>query len=63
MITKGQRVYIKPEWQDKGDERAEFRAIEDEDGGRVRIEAQAGMSINPTQVVRVEMLETRQGDK
>lgn len=57
MIRAGDIVRIRPEWQDEGDEDIQFRAIEDEDGGRVRIEAQLGLAINPTQVVAVEMLE------
>ncbi len=57
MITKGQRVTIKPEWMDKGEERLEWHAVEDEDGGRVRIECvNTGMLINPSQVVKTEWL-------
>ena len=55
-IKKGQRVYIKPEWQDAGDDTIEFIAIEDEDGGRVKISPQLGLPFNPVQVVDVEML-------
>lgn len=56
MIIKGQRVYIKPEFQDSGDESIVFIAVEDEDGGRVKIQAMLGLSINPIQVVEVRML-------
>jgi hypothetical protein len=56
MIRKGQQVRIKPEWQDAGDENLVFVAVQDEDGGRVRIEALAGMRINPQYVVTVEMI-------
>lgn len=57
MIKAGDRVYIRAEWQDKGDDKVVFTAVENEDGGRVLIQAQLGMNINPTQVVNVSMLE------
>ncbi len=58
MIRKGQSVTIKPEYRDAGDERIEWVAIEDEDGGRVLIEAvNTGMLINPSQVVLTEWLQ------
>jgi hypothetical protein len=56
-IKAGDVVRIKPEWQDVGDDKCIFIAIENEDGGRVRIECQLGLPINPTQIVRVEWLE------
>ncbi|MCG3148098.1 MAG: hypothetical protein PCFJNLEI_01540 [Verrucomicrobiae bacterium] len=56
-IKKGDTVRIKTEWQDDGDDKIKFIAIEDEDGGRVRIEAQLDMPINPNQVVTTEMVE------
>jgi len=37
MIRKGQQVPIKPEWPDAGDDQFIWNALEDEDGGRVRI--------------------------
>ena len=58
MILKGDRVTIKPEWQDPGDSEIEFVAMEDEDGGRVAIKARLGLAIDPVQVVNVDMLET-----
>jgi len=57
-IAKGQVVHIKPEWQDQGDSEITFIAIEDEDGGRVKIAALLGLEINPVQVVNVDMLES-----
>ena len=57
MIRKGQVVKIKKEWQDEGDDDIVFIALEDEDGGRVRIQPQLGLPINPNQVVLVSMLE------
>lgn len=59
MIRKGDRVTFKPEWSDPGDETILFVAIDDEEKGRVTVQAMLGMFINPTQVVRVDMIETR----
>lgn len=56
-IKAGDIVTIKPEWRDEGDEKICFIAIEDEDGGRVRIEPQLGLPINPNQVVMTSMLD------
>ncbi len=59
MIRKGQRVWIRPEWQDPGDDGYEWTAMEAEDGGRVLIQPLIpGMGILPCQVVNVAMLET-----
>jgi phage repressor protein C with HTH and peptisase S24 domain len=55
-IKAGDVVHIKPEWQDKGDDQFVWIAIEDEDGGRVRIQAQCDLPIKPVQVVTIEML-------
>jgi len=57
MIRQGDKVRIKWEWQDPGDEEIEFIAIEDEDGGRVSIRAMLGWPIDPIQRVSVDMLE------
>jgi hypothetical protein len=57
MIKKGDIVKIKPEWQDPGDEKFTWVAIEDEDGGRVRIApVDIGLPIPPNQVVTSAML-------
>lgn len=57
VIKKGDVVTIKPEWQDKGDDKYVWVAIEDEDGGRVRIApANTGLSYPPNQVVETSML-------
>ena len=57
MIRKGQQVHIKPEWQDKGDDRFTWFALEDEDGGRVRIAPlMADFAIRPETVVETRML-------
>lgn len=59
MIRRGDVVRLKPEWQDKGDDMIVFIALEDEDGGRVLIEAQVDMKLKPTQRVRTDMLESQ----
>ena len=59
MIKAGDRVTIKPEWRDTGDDLFTFVAIEDEDGGRVRIGVLDCLtSFVPQQVVLVEWLDT-----
>ena len=60
-ITKGQVVKIKPEWQDEGDDDTLWIAVEDEDGGRVRISPQLparewNPALMPNQVVLTSML-------
>ncbi|WP_275099860.1 hypothetical protein [Sedimenticola hydrogenitrophicus] len=58
MIKKGDTVVIKPEWRDPGDEDFHWIALEDEDGGRVRIApTDTGMAIEPNYVVETSMLE------
>jgi hypothetical protein len=57
-IRAGQRVHIRREWQDAGDDKFIWVAIEDEDGGRVRISAvNTGLMIPSNQVVETRMLE------
>jgi len=59
VIKKGDTVHIKPEWQDPGDETFHWIAIEDEDGGRVRIAAtNTGMRMPPNQIVETKMLDS-----
>ena len=53
-IKAGDTVRFKPEWMDKGDENITFLALDDESEGRVTIQAQLGLPINPTQVVSTE---------
>lgn len=59
MIRKGDIVKFKPEWRDGGDEEVIFVAIEDEDGGRLMVQAQLGLAINPIQVLSVEMIQAK----
>jgi hypothetical protein len=57
MIRKGDKVQIKPEWQDAGDDRFEWVAVDDESKGRVTIKALGtGLVIAPTYVFNVEWL-------
>jgi hypothetical protein len=57
-IRKGDTIRIKPEWQDPGDEKFVWVALEDEDGGRVRIAPiNTGLAIPPNQVVNTNMVE------
>jgi hypothetical protein len=58
MIKAKDILKIKPEYQDKGDETIVWVALEDEDGGRVRIAAlNTGMSFPPNQIVSTMMVE------
>lgn len=56
MIRQGQVVTFKPAFRDPGDEGITFRATDNEEKGRVTVEAQIGLPINPRQVVLVEWL-------
>lgn len=59
MITKGQSVTIRPEWQDKGDDQYQWVAVSDEEKGRVDIRPLGtGLSIPPLYTVTVAMLAT-----
>lgn len=58
MIKRGDEVKVKPEYQDAGDAAFVWRAVEDEDGGRVRIAPElTSLRFGPQYVVRVDMLE------
>ena len=56
MINKNDAVVFKPEWSDPGDGDIIFIAIENEEGGRVKVRAELGMAINPIQVVETRMI-------
>jgi hypothetical protein len=59
MIRKGDKVQIKPEWQDAGDDRFTWVAVDDAENGCVMISPiNTGLAIAPKQVVRVDMLVT-----
>jgi hypothetical protein len=55
-IKAGQIVTFKPEWMDKGDENITFIAVDDEENGRVTVEAQVDLPFKPRQVVSVDMI-------
>lgn len=58
-IKKGDFVYLKPEWMDKGDEYITFIASEDYQGRNTIYisDLDNTMPIVPTHMVRLEMLE------
>lgn len=57
-IQRGDTVRILPQWQDHGDDQLTWIALEDENGGRVRISPiDGGLTIPPNYVVRIDMLE------
>lgn len=57
-IQSGDIVRIKPEYQDKGDDKFIWQAIEDADGDRVRIAPIAtGLPFPPNYIVLLSMLE------
>jgi hypothetical protein len=57
-IAAGDQVFIKPEFQDEGDDQFIWQAIEDEDGGRVKIAPiNIGLPIIPNQIIETRMLE------
>lgn len=63
MIRAGDQVAIRPEWQDPGDEHVKWVALENEDGGRVRIQPiNLGLSFPPNQVVETRMLALMEGE-
>ncbi len=57
MITAGTLLQIAPPYRDDGDEEFYWVAVEDEDGGRVKIRlVDNSMPIPATQVVRVDQV-------
>lgn len=61
LIKKGQQIHLLPQWQDEGDDKLQWFAYDDEDGGRVGIfTPHPEMYIQPWQMVDVSMLEEGQ---
>lgn len=63
-IKKGDLIRFKPEWCDPGDELEDFIAMEDEDGGRLKVSSESlarQFFTPPIQVVEVQMIETVNG--
>lgn len=61
-FKSGERVYIKPEFQDRGDELFVRVAVDDEDGGRLMVRTMGtGITVGggPTAVMEADMLERR----
>lgn len=57
MIKKGDEVKIKPEWQDKGDDKFIWIAVDDEEKGRVGImPINTGLTFAPWSIIDVSML-------
>jgi hypothetical protein len=60
-IKQGDTITFKPEYSDPGDEAVMFRALENEDGGRLLVIAELGLPFNPTQIIRVDWIDTVNG--
>jgi hypothetical protein len=57
-LKKGEEIRIKPEWQDKGDDKLKWFAYDDEENGRVGIYTpMPEMAIQPWQTVDAYMVE------
>lgn len=58
MIKKGDEVKILPQWQDKGDDKLKWIAVDDEEKGRVTITPiNLDLKIKPQYVVKVSQIE------
>ena len=57
LIRKGDRIFFKPEWQDKGDSEKTFVAMEDQHNNNVAVVCLLGMVINPWHYARLDMIE------
>ena len=58
MIKKGDKVNIKQEYQDAGDDLYHWVAVDDEEKGWVSISpSNIDLSIKPVHVVNIDMLE------
>lgn len=59
MVKKGDIVLIKPSHQDPGENRLLWQALENEDGGRVKVAPlETGLKFPPVHIVKIEWLET-----
>jgi len=57
MINKGDKVVINPKYQDAGDAEFDWYAIEDEDGGRLKISPRIGDMIYPVFIMQSKWLQ------
>lgn len=62
MIKKGDVVKLKPEWQDAGDDKIVFQAVDDEYDDRVEIVACVDLTLKPTQIVPIKWLDLTEGN-
>jgi hypothetical protein len=62
LIRKGDRITIRPEWRDAGDECFTWVARNDEEKGRVDISALefSNMPIWPRQTVTINMIDAQE---
>jgi hypothetical protein len=58
LVKNGDIVVLKKEYRD--DDRIIFIAVDDEEKGRVTVEAEIGLRINPTYVVTRNMIESHE---
>ena len=57
LFQTGDVLVIRPEWSDAGDEHFKWIAMEDEDGGRIRIQLMdTGLPLPPNQIVTIDMI-------
>lgn len=62
MIHKGDKIRIKAEWMDPGDDQFDWVACDDESKGRVTImPTNMGLTFPPIQTVEVRMVEKCEG--
>lgn len=59
-IKKGDKINLKPEWMDDGDENITFIAAEDHNGGETLYisDANCKMAITPRHMIRNYMIES-----
>lgn len=57
LIKRGDVVRVRPEFLDPGEQAVDQIAIEDEDGGRVKVRTNFGWTIEGVQVIESRMLE------
>lgn len=60
MIRAGDRIKIKPEFQDEGDDLLDYVAVDDEDGGRILVRCLIPWwTFHPTSIIETRMIEER----
>ena len=58
QIKTGDRIFIKPEWQDAGDDKKEWYCVKDSDGKMLGISAKSDLPFPPWQWVDIGMVES-----